>query len=97
MTDADLNEVTFDDIIASTNGRCFERAKTREKRCFERKLAAIARKASALSQQVIGLVAQARELGYADEQIGAVMMAVEAVLKAEARTRDAANVASTDR
>lgn len=59
-------------------------------RNFERKMAKAARLASAAHDAMMGAEAFARECGYSDEQVGALMNAFDAVGKAASRTRHAA-------
>lgn len=63
--------------------------KSKERRAFERKLARLAKSLWNVANDASGMAGDARDLGLRDEQVGAVMIAVEAALKASARMASA--------
>jgi hypothetical protein len=74
--------------------------KSKERRAFERRLARLYRALDRTVGDAYGLVGEARDLGLEDYQVGATMMAVEALLKARSRVagvqRDMEERAVTD-
>lgn len=59
--------------------------KSKERRAFERKLARLHKALDRAVNDAFGLTSEARELGLEDYQVGATMMAFEALLKARSR------------